>query len=213
MPQPTRGFEIYTPESPEPQPVGIDGEEGHWRATLTALHDSVVPDKGRFRHYSAITWRGFLSMCMCFDPPDTQLEEFAENLRWGESKISDSDTGYVMHSPPVAFLRDPDRVEATVSALYQGLIEALCEKYIHPQGITVEEAVNSVIKEDLEGSRRLEQLWREWQDVEEQPYIDVQPHHTLCSHTTHRETLNLRSACYRPNRRPVPPLGGRRGMN
>jgi hypothetical protein len=178
VPQPTRGFEIYTPQSPKPQQVGINGDEGRWRDELTALHDAVVPKEGRLRHYSALGWRGFLSMCVCFDPPDTQLEEFAENLKWGESKISDRDTGYVMYSPPIAFLRDPDQVEATVSALYQGLIEVLCEKYIHPQGITIEEAVNSVIEEDLEDSRRLEQLWREWQDVEERPYIDVQPHHT-----------------------------------
>jgi hypothetical protein len=184
VPRPTCGYDFYTPKSPEPQQAQeASGDVGRWVDELVALHEAVVPEEGHFL-YSDLSWRGFLSMCVCFDPPDTRLEEFADNLGWEEFGARDraAATGYAMHSAPIVYLRDPEQVEAAVSAFYQELIEALCKKYLHPQGITTEEALDSVFKEETETERGpLTQLYGKWIDLDEQhqPYIDVQPHHTV----------------------------------
>jgi hypothetical protein len=78
--------------------------------------------------------------------------------------------------PPITWLRDADRVEAILVELYNTLIEALCEKYVHPQGVTTQEALDYI--GDLKSETRpLVELWQAYQDIAEQPYIDVQPHH------------------------------------
>jgi hypothetical protein len=61
-----------------------------------------------------------------------------------------------------------------VAELYQEVLEALLEKYVHPQGISSEDAISSIHEErpDL-----FERYWRGLRDNELRPYIDVMPHH------------------------------------
>lgn len=55
------------------------------------------------------------------------------------------------------------------------MLEGLLEMYVHPQGVSSEEALESVRRERPE---LFERLMQELLDNESRPYIDVKPHHT-----------------------------------
>src|SRR5215218_5470782 len=57
----------------------VDAKLGRWREDLRTVHDRVVPKEGQItanRARSAKQWERFLSACMLFDPPETELVEF-----------------------------------------------------------------------------------------------------------------------------------------
>jgi hypothetical protein len=80
-----------------------------------------------------------------------------------------------MFAPPIVWLRDDDRLEKTTTEFYEGLVAALLEKYVHPQGVSSEDALESIHRERPE---LFEQLMQGIHDNDSRPYIDVKPHHT-----------------------------------
>jgi hypothetical protein len=44
-----------------------------WLSELHALYDAAVPQEGLLSKHPAVSWEVFLSMCVLFDPPDTQF--------------------------------------------------------------------------------------------------------------------------------------------
>jgi hypothetical protein len=79
-----------------------------------------------------------------------------------------------MPAPPIVWLSDADRVQATMTEFYEGLLAALLEKYVHPQGVSSEDALGSIRRERPE---LFVQLKRGLTTNKPRPYIDVKPNH------------------------------------
>jgi hypothetical protein len=175
------------PESIGPPPEGEvqlgDPERERWHAKyrewvndLAALYDTAVPEDARGSTYFVGSgWDFFLSICVLFDPPETQLEEFADRFHWGQSNFIPRKSRQVMFASPIVRLRDGDRVEVALRKVYEGILAALLEKYVHPQGVTTEDAMRAIYQERPELLERLNQSLR---DNESHLYIEVKPYHT-----------------------------------
>ncbi len=173
----------YPPESLGPRPEEEDGEQAErwfakydeWTEDLAALYKMVVPEEARdSEHFGGSGWESFLSMCVLFDPPETQLEDFAERIKWGYSDISSRDRHRTSGSP-IVWRQNSLELEDTWMEFYEGLLRALLEKYVHPQGVATEEAIRSIKQERPEIFER----WRQrLHDNESRPLIDVRPYHT-----------------------------------
>jgi hypothetical protein len=176
---------LYTPESFGPQPEEQFGEEEYdrwhakyqeWVNDLATVYGAVVPEKARdSKHYVGSSWSIFLPMCVLFDPPETKLDDFAKRVGGISSNVIPRGPKYSwMPAPPIVWLTDGDRAKKTMTEFYEGLLSALLEKYVHPQGITTEDAVGSIRKERPE---LFERLMQGIYDNESRPYIDVKPYH------------------------------------
>jgi hypothetical protein len=181
MPPPYHGSE-YTPELLGPRPEEEFGEEAQqwhttfeeWRTALARLYKAVVPEEARDSEYLSSGWGVFLSICVLFDPPDTRLVDFAEVYRWGYSNVHPRG-GLTMNAPPIVWRCDHNELESTWMEFYEGLLAQLLAKYVHPQGVSTEEAMRSIREENKE----LFDRWRQrLHDNESRPFIDVQPYHT-----------------------------------
>jgi hypothetical protein len=175
---------VHTPDSLGPRPPDeeqfIDeaeewyGKYREWTSDLAALCEAVVPQEARSsKYFIGSGWDVFLSLCVLFDPPDTQLEEFDNSFDWRHSNVHPR-SGVVMYSPPIVWQRDADQAEETMMEFYEGLLDALLEEYVHPQGVTTEEAMERIREERPEVFERMRKRLR---DNESRPYINVQPHH------------------------------------
>jgi hypothetical protein len=175
---------IYTPESlgppPDPEEQFTDeADEWHakyqeWISDLAALYNAVIPEEARSKFFVGSGWDVFLSICVLYDPPETQLREFADSFHWRGSNVHPRG-GLVMYAPPIVWLSDAEHVEKTMTEFYEELLAALLEKYVHPQGVSSEDALGSIRRE------RRELFMRVIQELcanESRPYIDVKPHHT-----------------------------------
>ncbi len=183
MPSRSSGLGLYTPESLGLRPEEEFGEQAErwfatyaeWSNDLAALWKAVVPEAARGReHFEGSGWDTFLSMCVLFDPPETQLDEFAGYFRWGYSS-ADSRNRHATNESAIVWRRNSLELEGTWMEFYEGLLGALFEKYIHPQGVTTGEAIRSIRQERPEIFERWRQRLR---DNESRPLIDVQPYHT-----------------------------------
>ncbi len=181
MPPPNSG-QLYTPEFFGPPPEEQFGEQAdqwyatheEWTADLSTLYNTIVPEEARDSKYpSASGWEVFLSVCVLFDPPETQLEDFAEAIRWKFSNVRPRG-GDRMSAQPIVWLRDDGRAEITMMEFYEGLLAALLEEYVHPQGVTTKDAMGCIREERPEIFERLRKGLR---DNESRPYIDVRPYH------------------------------------
>jgi hypothetical protein len=180
---PSSGGIGYFPDSVGPPPEDQFGKQRErwqakyyeWMADLSALCYAAVPEGARDSKYPLAEWQPFLSMCVCFDPPETQLEKFVEKMRWTHSNVVPRAGGPSMHNPPIVWLRDGSHAEEAMMEFYEGLVAALCEQYVHPQGVTTEDAIRSVRKQNPEIFDRLGERLRA---NESRPYIDVTSYHT-----------------------------------
>jgi hypothetical protein len=152
-----------------------EGERWHerfrdWLSDLHALYDAAVPKEGLLYKYPAVSWELFLSMCVLFDPPETRLQEFADRFHWSYSNVIPRGNKEVAGALPIVWLRDADQAETTMRVFYEGLLAALLEKYVHPQGISSEDALETIHKEkpDL-----LARLMQGLGNNKSHPYIDV----------------------------------------
>jgi hypothetical protein len=181
MPPPYRG-DIYIPEWFGPPPDEEFGERAEqwyatvdeWRSDLTTLYRTIVPEEAHDSGYLSSGWGVFLSMCVLYDPPETRLLDFADTFRWEYSNVHSSN-GFFMNAPPIVWRCDSNELELTWMEFYEGLIGALLSKYVHPQGVTTEEAMRSIREENSELYERRRQRLRK---NESRPFIDVQADHT-----------------------------------
>jgi hypothetical protein len=141
-----------------------------WTSDLHALYDAAVPQEGLLSKYPAVSWELFLSMCVLFDPPETKLLEFADRFQWSYSNVIPRGNKGVAGALPIVWIRDADQAETTMREFYEGLLEALLEKYVHPQGVSSEDALETIHNErpDL-----LAGLLQGFGNNKSHPYIDV----------------------------------------
>lgn len=172
----------HTPEWLGPRPEKDYGEEAErwhdtvdeWRGDLTTLYRTIVPEEAHDSEYLSSGWGVFLSMCVLYDPPETRLLDFADTYRWEYSTVHPR-SGFFMNAPPIVWRCDHNELEATWMEFYEGLLGALLDKYVHPQGVNTEEAMRAIRNENPELFERWRQRGR---DNESRPFIDVQPFHT-----------------------------------
>ncbi len=173
----------YIPELLGPQPEEEFGEQAErWDATydawindLAALYTVIVPEEARDSEYLGGGWETFISMCVLFDPPETQLVDFADYIRWGGASSVIPHGRRRMNAAPIVWRMNSLELEGTWMKFYEGLLGALLKKYVHPQGVTTEEAMRSIREQHPEIFQRWRQRLR---DNESRPFIDVQPYHT-----------------------------------
>jgi hypothetical protein len=176
---------LYTPESFGPPPCEEQSgneEYDQWHSTyqewaddLSNLCNAVVPDEARYsKYFGGSGWDLFLSMCVLYDPPETKLVEFADRIRWSYSNVIPRGK-HTMNFPPIVWLRNADRAETTMMEFFGGLLEALIEEYVHPQGVASEDAIGQIREERPE---IFERMRKGLYDNESHPYIDVKPYHT-----------------------------------
>ncbi len=138
---------------------------GPWYLDLAKLHDAVVPPDLQVRasrRVSRASWSAFLAACALFDPPKTELLEFAAvghlpSVRFGNvppanvnfetwTVDSEPDTP-AMFNPPVVDHPDPEVALRHEKWLWREVIAELGRRYLAPQGIDVDAAVKAILHE------------------------------------------------------------------
>ena len=170
--------ESFGPPPPEDQFGHEEYERWHatyreWTRSLEAVYDAAVPEAARYsRYFAGCGWDLFISMCVLYDPPETELVKVADHIQWLHSNVAPRG-GRVGDALPITWQRDADEVERAVVEFCKAYIEAVVEKYVHPQGVSSEDVHRSIREERPElFSRFVGDLCA----IESRPYIDVQPH-------------------------------------
>jgi hypothetical protein len=159
--------------------------KGAWLNIIHALRRDLIPEIYRLPD-SPINWVAFLSACLLYDPPDTELLAFArigdENpvTAEAEEQVRDADTELSTDALvlPIKMLPDPDKVKEDAHWYRDAIIEEIGRRFIEPQGLDTWEVFESVIRtirRDEEGnSWYLAHEYASRQlDYELQPYIFV----------------------------------------
>ncbi len=121
-----------------------------WKVLLEQVHEAVVPPDLRVedvRFDSVDFWDGFLSACLVYDPPATDLLGFADHpeatydeFRSGPLNAADRDSALQMLAPPIKRLYDAGKLVAWERDRHERLIGALHAR-LGPRGIDVWEMV------------------------------------------------------------------------
>jgi len=156
---------------------------------LAKLHDAIVPAQhqlGSARWISQKFWNTFLAACLLFDPPETELIEFANlgplppvgfvNLPRAKVDIETWTVGSVpdapiMVNPPVLSQPDPEALLERERWLWGAVFTELGRRYLAPQGLDVD----GVIEEILDDLGLLEQYTARSATVPLRKLIPVEP--------------------------------------
>jgi len=138
-----------------------------WREDLGALHDRFVPKGCRTSVRdldSRRDWEKYLSACVLYDPPETQLLEFADSIaiaprllcphckgagkvRRGSSFDEDISDFPLMVAPPIENLRDQEELEKATNAHWWRVIDELGARHLEPLGLDVKAMVHSILQD------------------------------------------------------------------
>jgi hypothetical protein len=169
------------PKAPE---EGGDPQEweafvGRWNTDLMSIRDRIVPRYSR----KGIDWWNFLNACVLYDPPGTELREFAKRggIVFGSgvpNRLGEHSRLPIMAQPPIELHADPKEVEALETWRWVRLVGELQERYLKPLGLDVWKMLDDIEKHPPPGfveeySRKLDQL-----DDNCQIYIEVGEHTT-----------------------------------
>ena len=139
---------------------------------VAAILKRVVPEG--LRHAIVMDWQGFIQACLLYDPPEMQLTEFdklwTEPLPFFLIPRGGSKHLQEMAAPPIKIMRDPAEVREHLTTFYEGFVDALIEQYLVPLGYTKEQVHRSVVEQQPE-------LWKNLEEGErgnkEKPYVVV----------------------------------------
>ena len=155
-----------------------------WLRQVFALRDRVVPEVYRLSDLFG-TWDTFLSACLLYDPPETDLLEFAAYAdpvpmaADGDERVPDDEVEGSPSTPvtPITRLPDPFRARDDAHWYRDAIIDEIGKRFLEPRGLDIWEMYGAVIGEirDFEGRRS--NLGHEYADRqlrnEPQPYILV----------------------------------------
>jgi hypothetical protein len=147
---------------------------GRWNADLMSIRDRTVP---KYSH-EGVDWWNFLNTCVLYDPPGTELREFAKRggIMFGSGvpeRLRNAARLPIMARPPIELLADPKQVEALERWRWIRLVGELQERYLKPLGLDVWKMLDDIEKNPPPGFveeylKRLDQL-----DDNRQVYIEV----------------------------------------
>jgi len=149
--------------------------DAKWRRELSEIVQAVVPASLLRYHdpYSiglgAVEWEPFISACVLFDPPDTELEQFAELgpfLATSSLEVGPK----TMAASSVKRMHDPHEERQVYSRAWSLAFDTLFELYLKPMGFDLEEVWQEVHKArpEIRENRDLE-----WNDLRLRTYIEV----------------------------------------
>lgn len=123
----------------------------------------------------------FLSACVQYDPPETELLVFSAYSDpqplpiIAESRHSDPDLDSFprMVAPPIAMLFDTDAEVEVERRLYERAIQEIGKRYLEPLGIDIHSMLYDVLEDGLEDEYH-EKLSR----IKARPYIEVDEYTT-----------------------------------
>jgi hypothetical protein len=177
-----------------------------WMVLLHVLHDAVVPPEHRVEtpHASSLEfWMGFLSACLLYDPPASNLLGFADHgvAAYGDfvnplTPWADERGALGMLAPPIRFLPDPDALLAAHHRRHERFVDEL-HRRLTPDGIDVRGLADEIgywVTDDANPTDDLATLPR--------PYIAVDPQTT---EEDVRNAFKLMAAAQPERRRPVRP--------
>jgi hypothetical protein len=158
-----------------------------WQEDLDRILEQVVPKKYRgmpiHSWHDHESWRGFISACVLYDPPATDLLEFAEysdpiphsTAPPSAARLSTRRRHVVMKMSPIRILKDPYETERVEEWLWCRVIEEIGQRYLEPIGIDI----GTIVFDILENSPHISRERSEMVDRNEsRSYILVDEHTT-----------------------------------
>jgi hypothetical protein len=167
-------------------PEGISKPEDRqalqeWENELNGVVQREIPQ--RYIHeYLERAWKEFLSACMIYDPPETELLAFAEQCglspygvvppgvyyppKPGESLLDDITHKLggpfllVMLAPPIRSLRDPDEARETERWFWERVIDEVGKRHLKPLGLDIRGLVKDVVDNATELTREYHERQR-----------------------------------------------------
>jgi hypothetical protein len=156
-----------------------------WLSSMFTFRDRVIPEVYRTSDDLSRAWIKFLSACLLYDPPETELLEFARyadpfpvasdtDERGRSSATEQSSDAPVL---PIVRLQDPSRAIDDAHWYRDTIIDEIGKQFLKPRGLDIWEMYHAVIwsKGDYEGEESsigLEYAQRQL-DNEPRPYIFV----------------------------------------
>ncbi len=104
-------------------------------------------------------WATFLSGCILYDPPDTDLDAFANCAAFPTPRLQ---------AAPIVHIRDPDQAALLESTRANAMLVAIVEEVQSRHGVDIRDIVNEV----LWASYTAPQYWKVALENVPQPYID-----------------------------------------
>jgi len=172
---------VYMPPGrPENVPLGEDGHEEwsrfirHWSQDLGELHNEIIPEDCYYGNVlqSRHGWERFLSGCVMYDPPNTSLEEFAnQRLVY---RTGHRESAYAMSAAPIRWMQDSGPVEDTWIKVLNQFVDGITQR--HEQ--EPEKDVVELIREALSGPGLLTPVLEHHRKNPPRPFIEVKSWHT-----------------------------------
>jgi hypothetical protein len=142
-----------------------------WCSELSEMAGAVIPKPllGSYQigsYHSPDDWEPFLSACVLFDPPDTELDKFADLGPF----LSIGTKTAAMPAPPIRKMHDPYEERQVYGKAWSAAADALFDLYLKPLGFEPEQVWQEVheARPDILRVRS-----RELQDLPLHHYIEV----------------------------------------
>jgi hypothetical protein len=155
-----------------------------WKQELESLCDKAIPASARFSdsYLSRQWWGGFLSACVVYDPPDAELEGYADNhpqIFIGtydpEDRFRDDFPKLFMSRPPIVYTRRAEDIERAYSRYAEEVAIRVAERLLQDE--PGDDAIKTVLEvlgeRDLDGPLEAERI-----ENPTRAFIEVRPWHT-----------------------------------
>ena len=135
-------------------PEGVSQQNVLWRGELCSLLFEIVPERYRL---SLDEWVIFLSAYVLYDPPETQLLEFAaysdpQPIHTAfEGKRSDRQArdARIFGSPSISNVADPEEAAEIERWFYETVIERIEQQFLEPLGLNIWDMFDEVEDDEL----------------------------------------------------------------
>jgi len=125
--------------------------DARWRRELSEIAEAVVPvallerDHSYSMGFGAPEWEPFMSACVLFDPPDTELERFAELGPFLATSLTGSGA-VAMAVSPVKQLHDTHEERRVYMKAWSQTFSALFDLYLKPLGLDIDDVWEEIHK-------------------------------------------------------------------
>ena len=134
----------------------LDAFRESWLQDLNSIITEVVPeryyDASLSRFQELHSWQGFISACVLYDPPATNLLEFAQYSSPPHYSVWVPGAGVVgkekyvhMTVPPIRVLPDPFQERLIEARFWKRVLGEVERRYLEPQGIKTQNLVASIL--------------------------------------------------------------------
>ena len=129
-------------------------ESALWRMAISHLVIEMVPDRYYFR---LDEWYIFLSACVLYDPPETQLLEFAaysdprpvHMVRGEEGAETQPRHPHIFGLPSISNVANPEEAAEIERWFYKTVIERIGRRFLEPLGLNIWDMFEEVEDDEL----------------------------------------------------------------